>query len=77
MAKKKVEMIPVKERRKWIEPENCELSISEQCRVAKVSRSTLYYKRVQVSTSDDAVMKAIDRIYYQDCTFGTEGRCPS
>lgn len=71
MAKKKVEMIPVKERRKWIEPENCQLSISEQCRAAMVSRSTLYYKRVQVSKSDDAVMKAIDRIYYQDCTFGT------
>ena len=71
MAKKKVEMIPVKDRRQWIELDDSEMSISDQCRAAKVPRSSLYYKKAQVSEVDDAVMKAIDRIYYQDCTFGT------
>jgi putative transposase len=69
--KNKVEKIPVKERRQWIEPENCELSISGQCSAAKVSRSSIYYEKVQVSKSDDALMVAIKDIYLQDCTFGT------
>ena len=64
-------MIPVKERRQWIKPDTSGMSISEQCRAAKVSRSSIYYKKVEISESDDAIMKAIDRIYLQDCTFGT------
>jgi putative transposase len=71
VAKKKVEMIPVKDRRQWIELDDSEMSISDQCSAAKVPRSSLYYKKAQVSEVDDAVMKAIDRIYYQDCAFGT------
>jgi hypothetical protein len=67
VAKKKVEMIPAKDRRQWIELDDSEMSISDQCRAAKVPRNSLYYKKAQVSEVDDAVMKAIDRIYFQDC----------
>ena len=63
--------MPVEQRRTWIEPDNTELSISQQCRLTGLAKSSFYYKKKPGSPVDDAVMKVMDQLYLKDCTFGT------
>lgn len=64
-------MIPLDHRRDWIEPNHPVLSISEQCRIAHVSRSSFYYHKDADNGKDHEAMKVMDRLYLKDCTLGT------
>jgi putative transposase len=63
-------MISLKERRQLIsEPD--ELSISKQCDLLSISRSTLYYKPCAIHTGDLSIMRIMDEMYLEDPTRGT------
>ncbi len=51
-----------------IEKDNPDISISRQCELLSVSRSTLYYKNVEKTNDDFEVMNLIDEIYTK-CPF--------
>lgn len=54
-----------------IEPENPDLSISKQCRLLDIKRSTYYYKPAPIKDKHFELMKYIDRLYLKYPTFGT------
>lgn len=64
-------MIPLDDRRDWIETSHPGLSVSDQCRIAQVPRSSFYYRKEAVNDKYDEVMKVMDRLYLEDCTLGT------
>ena len=47
------------------------LSVSRQCRLLGVSRSTLYYQPVGISQEDMELMKLIDEQYLERPFFGS------
>ncbi len=61
----------VSERRTWIEKGNPDLSVNQQCQLIGLPKSSFYYQKKVDSSLDDAMMKVIDQLYLQDCTFGT------
>lgn len=50
---------------------NTELSISEQCRLLSLARSTRYYKAVEESAENKDIMKRIDELYTENPTWGS------
>lgn len=54
-----------------IEPDNPQISISRQCSLTNLSRSTLYYRPVEVDEFTLRVMKLIDRIYTKYPFYGS------
>jgi len=46
-----------------IDPDHAELSLSRQCRLVAISRSSLYYKPQPASEETLAMMQRIDEIY--------------
>lgn len=46
-----------------VQPDHTQLSIRRQCELLGLSRSMLYYLPVGVSAEDQAIMKAIDRLF--------------
>jgi putative transposase len=50
-------------RKAMIEPDHPELSLSRQCRLVAISRSSLYYKPQPASEETLAMMRRIDEIY--------------
>ena len=48
-----------------IEEDNTAISISRQCEILGVARSTFYYKPVEKDDSDIEIMNIIDDIYTQ------------
>lgn len=58
-------------RRDMIEPDHPKLSLSAQCRVLNISRSTLYYKPLPASGETLALMKAIDKLFTKYPFFGS------
>jgi putative transposase len=70
MAKKKLETCGVVEKRKMIEPAE-KLSISRQCELVSLNRSTLYYQNKPVSEENIALMKKIDEIYTDSPDYGS------
>ena len=46
-----------------VQPDHAELSIRRQCEPLSLTRSMLYYLPVGVSAEDQALMKAIDRLF--------------
>ena len=63
--------MPVAQRRTWVEADNTELSVNQQCQLIGLPKSSFYYQKKVDSSLDDAMMKVIDQLYLQDCTFGT------
>ena len=59
------------ERREMIQPGHPKLSLSAQCRVLNISRSTLYYRPLQASAEELALMKAIDKLFTKYPFFGS------
>jgi len=53
-----------------IEKDNPDISISRQCELLNVSRSTLYYKNVEKSNKDIKIMNLIDEIYTKSPFYG-------
>lgn len=54
-----------------VQPDVTELSISRQCRLLGLPRSSLYYLPVGISDEERALMKAIDRLYTQWPFYGS------
>lgn len=68
-------MIPYEERKKTIEPDNQDLSISKQCELLQISRSGFYYKNVEESEENIEIMNLIDQINLKDPTLGSRRIC--
>lgn len=51
-----------------VEPENQKVSISRQCELLGMSRSSYYYKPVEIDEEDLEIMKFIDK-KYMDCPY--------
>ncbi len=58
-------------RKKIVQPDHPNLSLSAQCRILKISRSSLYYRPVPVRDGTLALMKAIDRLFTAYPFFGS------
>ena len=63
--------MPVAQRRTWVEADNTELSVNQQCQLIGLAKSSFYYKKKAGSPVDEAVMEVMDQLYLNDCTFGT------
>lgn len=64
-------MIPLDLRKELIDSGKGPLSISKQCELLSVARSTLYYTPSKVNTEDLQVMEELDWLYQEDPTRGT------
>jgi putative transposase len=54
-----------------IDPANQNLSVSRQCRLLKIHRSTFYYKKKPIKPIDLKLMKLIDEQYLKTPTWGS------
>ncbi|MCH9824575.1 MAG: IS3 family transposase [Alphaproteobacteria bacterium] len=63
-------MSPAK-KRAMIERDHPELSISQQCKLVRLSRSAFYYTSVGINADTLAVMKEIDRVFTKYPFFGS------
>ncbi len=59
-----------KERKALVEPDNKELSLSRQCSLLSISRTSLYYQPKGFSERDLAIMKVIDEQYLETPYYG-------
>ena len=60
-----------KQRKQIIEPELREPSISRQCQLLSLSRSSFYYAPIPISAEDLELMRRIDEQYLKTPTFGS------
>ena len=63
-------MSPAK-KRAMIEQDHPELSISQQCKLVRLSRSAFYYTSVGINADTLAMMKEIDRVFTKYPFFGS------
>lgn len=63
-------MIPLSERKAWIDRKGADMSISEQCSLLSINRSTLYYTPAQQGSEELEIMRALDELYTEDPTRG-------
>ena len=70
MVEKKVRTFTLGQRRPWIESSDKKLSITEQCRLAGVSRSGLYYTPVGESAENLELMRLLDEQYTRTPFYG-------
>ena len=54
-----------------IEPKNQKLSISRQCKVLNVSRSSFYYRPKPIKQEDLDLMRKIDELYLENPSSGS------
>ena len=59
------------EKKQMITRDRSDLSISQQCRLVKLSRSAFYYEPTGIDNETLAVMKAIDRAFTKYPFFGS------
>jgi putative transposase len=59
------------EKKQMINRDHSDLSISQQCRLVKLSRSAFYYEPAGIDNETLAVMKAIDRTFTKYPFFGS------
>lgn len=64
-------MIPLEEKKKLLDHKDPQLSLSKQCKMLSINRSSLYYKPCQASPSDLKTMRIMDQMYLEDPTRGT------
>ena len=63
-------MSPAK-KRSMIQRDHPDLSISQQCKLVRLSRSAFYYTPVGIDTDTLAMMKEIDRVFTKYPFFGS------
>ena len=61
----------ISERRSKVDKEDSSLSISAQCRLLGLNRSTLYYRPSTACARDLLLMRLIDELYLEDPARGT------
>jgi putative transposase len=54
-----------------LEPQSHRLSLSQQCRLLGISRSSVYYKPSSVKTGDLELMRLIDEQYLKTPFYGS------
>ena len=59
------------ERREMIRKENTKLSLTRQCKLLKISRSSIYYAPVGVNAEILKLMHEIDRVFTKYPFFGS------
>ena len=64
-------VLNLKQRREMIDPDNKNLSLSRQCRLLKLNRSTVYYKKRPIKPIDLKLMKLIDKQYLKIPSWGS------
>ena len=64
-------LIERRQRKQMIEPGNRKLSISKQCQILDVTRSTFYYNPRAIKAEDLKLMRLIDEQYMKYPTSGT------
>ena len=67
-------MSPAK-KRAMIQREHPELSISQQCKLVRLSRSAFYYTPVGIDAATLKMMKEIDRVFTKYPFFGSRRDC--
>jgi putative transposase len=65
----------VAERRGWIEPGICGLSVRRQCELLGLHRSNVYYEPVPESADELRLMRLIDEEYLRRPHLGSRGWC--
>lgn len=63
-------MIPVEQKRHWVEPEHPELSIRRQCELLGLNRASYYYQPATVSDLNLKLMNMIDEQYTKTPFYG-------
>ena len=58
-------------RQKMIDPAHQNLSVSRQCQILKINRSTFYYKKKPIKPEDLKLMELIDKQYLKTPTWGS------
>ena len=58
-------------RREMIRKENTKLSLTRQCKLLKISRSSIYYTPVGVNAETPKLMHEIDRVFTKYPFFGS------
>ena len=59
------------QRREWIEWQQATLSLSRQCALVGVPRSTVYYEPVGVSAAELELMRRLDEQYTRTPFYGS------
>ena len=62
--------MPIAERKSLVD-EDGETSVSKQCQMVDIERSTYYYKAKQESDEDLEAMVLLDKLHMEDPTRGT------
>ena len=70
-SKKNLGSCEVHDLRKLVDYEDCQLSVSRQCELLGLPRSTLYYKPIPVRESTLRIMARIDALYLEDPASGS------
>jgi putative transposase len=70
LVKKKAAMINLEERKEMIEPQSSVLSISTQCEMLSVSKSSFYYVPAGESDENLAIMRMLDEQYFSTPFYG-------
>jgi putative transposase len=68
-------MIPYDDRKRAIEPDNQDISITRQCELLQISRSGFYYKNKEESPENNEIMHHIDKLHIVDPTLGSRRLC--
>ncbi|MDX4037710.1 IS3 family transposase [Aliarcobacter skirrowii] len=69
-AEGKLKSLDLSNKKALIDPKHKELTISEQCEILNISRSSYYYESVQYSNQDIKIMNKIDEIYTNRSFYG-------
>jgi len=70
--KKKALNIAAEVRRQWIDPSQAELSVSRQCQMAGLARSSCYYRPASAESEENQqLMRRIDKLYLKRPFFGS------
>lgn len=65
----------VSERRALIEPEGSKVSILHQCELLDLSRSSYYYRLVDISPEDLILLRHLDELFTRFPCFGSRRQC--
>ena len=59
------------ERKAMINPDRTDLSLTKQCKLLKISRSSLYYAPIGMNAETLELMNEIDRVFTKYLFFGS------
>ncbi|MCK4984175.1 MAG: IS3 family transposase [Desulfobacterales bacterium] len=68
---RKTRLLSRKQRQEMIDSNNKKLSLSRQCRLLKLNRSTVYYKKRPITPIDLKLMQLIDKQYLKIPSWGS------